>query len=269
MDKITRAGEKPAFSLVPPGTAGYEPPPGLTRDPERARQLLAEAGFPGGKGFPIVYYLFKGDSDLDRDIAVELQGMFARELGVTIQLQQQEWKVYLASLSALDFDICRSTWVGDYADPNTFMDMFVTDGGNNRTGWSSPIYDQAIADAAREIDPQKRFAIFRAGREAPHLRRRADLPALLLRRHPVLRRRQARRHRAQLARRASAQGNVLEEAVMDRLGFALYRLHRIRRRRAAAEGGFLPRRGARLARLLRRVAVSAAGAAQSHHRARP
>ncbi len=161
VDKITRAGEVPAFSLVPPGAAGYEPPPGLTRDTERARKLLAEAGFPGGKGFPIVYYLFKGDSDLDRDIGVELQGMFARELGVTIQLQQQEWKVYLASLSALDFDLCRSTWVGDYADPNTFMDMFVTDGGNNRTGWSNKTYDDAIAAAGRELDPQKRFAIFR------------------------------------------------------------------------------------------------------------
>lgn len=161
VDKITRAGEVPAFSFVPPGTAGYEPPPGLTRDPERARRLLAEAGYPGGQGFPVVYYLFKGDSDLDRDIAVELQGMFARELGVTIQLQQQEWKVYLASLSSLDYDLARSTWVGDYGDPNTFMDMFVTDGGNNRTGWSSAVYDKAIEDAARELDPQKRFEIFR------------------------------------------------------------------------------------------------------------
>ena len=161
VDKITRAGEIPATSLVPPGTAGYEPPPGPSRDPERARKLLAEAGFPGGQGFPIVYYLFKGDSDLDRDIAVELQGMFARELGVTIQLAQQEWKVYLASLSSLDYDLCRSTWVGDYADPNTFLDMFVTDGGNNRTGWSNAAYDQAIEAAAREIDPQKRFEIFR------------------------------------------------------------------------------------------------------------
>jgi oligopeptide transport system substrate-binding protein len=161
VDKITRAGEIPAYSLVPPGAAGYQPPPGLERDPGRARKLLAEAGYPGGKGFPIVYYLFKGDSDLDRDIAVEMQGMWARELGVTIQLQQQEWKVYLASQDALDYDLCRSSWVGDYGDPNTFMDMFVTDGGNNRTGWSNKTYDQDIADAARALDPQKRFAIFR------------------------------------------------------------------------------------------------------------
>ncbi|MEA3212997.1 MAG: oligopeptide transport system substrate-binding protein [Chthoniobacter sp.] len=165
VDKITRAGELPAYSLVPPGTAGYEPPPGLTLDPDRARKLLAEAGYPRGKGFPIVYYLFKGDSDLDRDIGVEMQGMWTRELGVTIQLQQQEWKVYLASLSSLEYDLCRSTWVGDYGDPNTFMDMFVTDGGNNRTGWSNAGYDQAIAAAARELDPRKRFEIFRGAEQ--------------------------------------------------------------------------------------------------------
>lgn len=160
-EHITRAGEVPADSLVPHNTAGYEPPPGLQRDPERARKLLAEAGFPGGAGFPLVYYLYKGDSDLDANIAVELQAVFRRELGVNIQLAQQEWKVYLNSLSNLDYDLCRSTWVGDYKDPNTFMDMFVTGGGNNRTGWSSKRYDDLIAAAARELDSKKRFELFR------------------------------------------------------------------------------------------------------------
>ncbi|MDQ3623925.1 MAG: peptide ABC transporter substrate-binding protein [Verrucomicrobiota bacterium] len=158
--KITKAGELPADSLTPPDTAGYYPPPGPRRDVARAKQLLAEAGYPGGKGFPIVYYLYKGDSDLDRDIAVELQGMFGEHLGVQIQLRPQEWKVYLNSLSQLDYDLCRSSWVGDYKDPNTFLDMFVTGGGNNRTGWSSPRYDELIAAAGVELDREKRFAIF-------------------------------------------------------------------------------------------------------------
>lgn len=162
VEKITRAGELPAASLVPPGTAGYESPPGLTRDPEQARRLLAEAGFPDGKGFPRISYLYKGDSDLDRDLAVEIQGIVKRELGIeNFELQPQEWKVYLRSLSSLDYDIARSSWVGDYKDPNTFLDMFVTNGGNNRTGWSSVRYDQLIALAARELDPKKRFDIFR------------------------------------------------------------------------------------------------------------
>jgi oligopeptide transport system substrate-binding protein len=172
-EHITRAGELPATSLVPPGTAGYQPPEGLAYNPERARQLLAEAGFPGGAGFPIVYYLFKGGADIDQNIGIELQAMFRRELGITIQLAQQEWKVYLNSLSNLDYDLCRSTWVGDYKDPNTFLDMFVTNGGNNRTGWSNARYDELIAAAARELDPQKRFALFR---EAEHLLVVAEAP---------------------------------------------------------------------------------------------
>ncbi len=159
-EKITRAGEPPAHSLVPPDTAGYQPPHGPARDPERARKLLAEAGYPGGSGFPLVYYLYKGDSELDQSIGVELQSTFQRELGIRIQLTQQEWKVYLNSLSSLDYDLCRSTWVGDYKDPNTFLDMFVTNGGNNRTGWSAPRYDTLIAQAAAELDPVKRFAVF-------------------------------------------------------------------------------------------------------------
>ncbi len=160
-EKITRAGELPADSFTPPNTAGYYPPPGLKRDVVRAKQLLAEAGFPDGKGFPIVYYLYKGESDLDRDIAVELQGMWRDTLGITVQLQQQEWKVYLASLSSLDYDLCRSSWVGDYKDANTFLGCFVTGDGNNRTGWSNKRFDECIAAAGAELDREKRFGLFR------------------------------------------------------------------------------------------------------------
>ena len=159
---ITRAGELPAYSFTPPGTGGtYQPPAGLDRDVEKARKLLAEAGYPGGAGFPVVYYLYRADSDLDQDIAVELQGIFKRELGVNMQLTRQEWTVYLNTQVSLDYDLCRSSWVGDYNDPNTFLDMFITDGGNNRTGWSHKRYDELIAAAGRETDNAKRFEIFR------------------------------------------------------------------------------------------------------------
>ena len=123
--------------------------------------MVAVNGFPGGAGFPIVYYLYRADSDLDQDIAVELQGIFKRELGVNMQLTRQEWTVYLNTQVSLDYDLCRSSWVGDYNDPNTFLDMFVTDGGNNRTGWSHKQYDGLIASAGRETDNAKRFEIFR------------------------------------------------------------------------------------------------------------
>lgn len=155
--KITRNGERAALSLVPPGCGrGYASPPGLGTDVERARQLLAEAGFPGGKGFPLVDYLYPTLA-VEKEIAVELQNMWKAALGVEIALHKQEWKVYLSSLKALDYDIGRSSWVGDYNDPNTFLDLFISGSGNNRTGFADPEYDALIAEAAAETDPAARY----------------------------------------------------------------------------------------------------------------
>ncbi len=164
VDRITRAGELPADSFVPPGAGGYKPAAGSARDVVEARRLLADAGFPGGKGFTIVTYLYS-EGEMNEAVAVELQGMWRRELGVNVQLLRQEWKVYLRSLSTLDYDIARSSWVGDYPDPNTFLDMFVTGGGNNRTGWGDPDYDKLIAAAASESDPRRRHDILRGAED--------------------------------------------------------------------------------------------------------
>jgi len=163
-EKITRAGELPAASFVPPGIPGYVSPDAPAFDPQRARDLLAEAGFPEGRGFPFVTYLYS-EGELNEAIAVELQSMWREHLGIEINLARQEWKVYLNSLSNLDYGIARSSWVGDYPDPNTFLDMFITGGGNNRTGWSDPAYDRLISDATREADPAKRFEILRQAEE--------------------------------------------------------------------------------------------------------
>lgn len=160
VEKITQAGETPATSFVPPDTGpGYQPPPGPGYDPERARRLLAEAGYPGGERFPNFAYLYK-EGDLDEAIGIELQGMFRRELGVNMALRRQEAKVYNGSMSSLDYDLARSSWIGDYNDPNTFLNLWVTDDGNNRTGWGDPAYDQLIADVTKESDQAKRFALF-------------------------------------------------------------------------------------------------------------
>ncbi|MEY4300599.1 MAG: ABC-type oligopeptide transport system, periplasmic component [Verrucomicrobiota bacterium] len=161
VERITRAGELPADNFVPPGAAGYIPSSDAGgRDLAAAKRLMAEAGYPDGRGFPMVTYLYS-EGELNEAIAVELQSMWRRELGVNVQLLRQEWKVYLRSLSSLDYDIARSSWVGDYPDPNTFLDMFVTGGGNNRTGWGDPRYDQLIAAAAAELDPSARHDILR------------------------------------------------------------------------------------------------------------
>ena len=160
VEKITRAGESAASGFVPPGIPGYVGTDGLPYAPPKAAQLLAEAGYPDGKGFPHTTYLYS-KSELNEAIAVELQNMWRETLGVSINLLRQEWKVYLNSLSLLDYDIARSSWVGDYPDPNTFLDMFLPAGGNNRTGWASPAYDSLIAKASAELSPVRRFEILR------------------------------------------------------------------------------------------------------------
>jgi oligopeptide transport system substrate-binding protein len=162
--KITRAGESPAISFVPPGIPGYIAPEGLPENLSTARRLLADAGYPEGKGFPLTTYLYS-EGELNEGVAVELQSMWKEVLGVTVQLARQEWKVYLNSLGSLDYGIARSSWVGDYPDPNTFLDLFLSESGNNRTGWSNSSYDALIHAAAAESDPIQRFAIMRRAEE--------------------------------------------------------------------------------------------------------
>ncbi|HPA18121.1 MAG TPA: peptide ABC transporter substrate-binding protein [Verrucomicrobiae bacterium] len=162
--RITRNGEPAAGSFTPPGIRGYDPPRGLPHDPDAARRLLAEAGYPGGSGFPPFGLLFNS-TEQDEEIAVAVQDLLRRELGVRVELRRQEWKVYLNSLNRLDFDMARSTWVADYPDPNTFLDCFVTGRGNNRTGWSNARYDSLLDASNRTLDPAARFGLMRRAEE--------------------------------------------------------------------------------------------------------
>ncbi len=161
VDKITRAGEPIAHTITPPGVRDYTPPQGLALNIALAQKLLTEAGYPKGKGFPSVSILYNS-SELNQQIAVEIQSMWKEALGVNVTLQNQEWKVYLGSLDQLDFDICRSSWVGDYNDANTFLDCFITGRGNNRTGWSHPEYDQRMTESTLEQNTEKRAEILQS-----------------------------------------------------------------------------------------------------------
>lgn len=162
VNAVTRLGEVPAFTMTPPGIGNnYQPPHGLHPDIAEAQRLMAEAGFPEGRGFPVLSFLYPSKFPSDRGIAVELQAMWQRHLGITVALNTEEYKTYLDSQKKVDYDVCRSSWVGDYNDPNTFLDMFLSNSGNNRTGWGSPAYDTLISQAAAEADPVKRYELLR------------------------------------------------------------------------------------------------------------
>ena len=158
-EHILRAGQQPAYHFTPPNTGGYQAEARLDYNPERARALLAEAGYPGGQGFP-KFELLYNTSESHRTIAVAIQQMWQRELGIEIELHNQEWKAYLSTREAGEFDILRAAWYGDYDDPNTFLSLGQSDNGNNHTGWKHPEYDRLIEAAALEADPAARKQLF-------------------------------------------------------------------------------------------------------------
>lgn len=165
VERITRGGEQPASSQTPPGIPGYQPPEGLGYDPDAARKLLAQAGYPGGRGFRPFQYLCDTTSRQHEQIAVELQEMWRRELGIAMEIRTMEWKTYLRAQADLDYDLCRSSWISDYIDPNSFLDMFMSNNGNNRTGWKDARYDDLLREANSQVDRDRRAQTLRKAEE--------------------------------------------------------------------------------------------------------
>lgn len=159
-EKITKMGQVPAAALVPP-MGGYENATAAPGDADEARRLLTEAGYGlGGKPLPTIEIHYN-TSEAHRDIAEVIAETWSKELGVSAKLLNQEWKVYLDTQTNMQYDVSRSAWIGDYADPNTFLDMFVTGGGNNKTGWSSADYDRLVREAGQELDTIKRAELLK------------------------------------------------------------------------------------------------------------
>lgn len=158
-EKVLRSGETPALAMTPPGTAGYVSRHAWSQDREAARRLLAEAGYPKGKGFPRLEYL-TNTSEGSILAAQAYQEMWRRELGIEVVIRNQEWKIYLQSLQKGEYQLARSAWTGDYNDPNTFLEMFTTGNEMNQTGWSDAEYDRLIRAAAAEGNRERRYEFF-------------------------------------------------------------------------------------------------------------
>jgi oligopeptide transport system substrate-binding protein len=164
LPKILQGGVTPATSWIPPGMLAHNPEIGLRFDPVEARRLLAEAGYPNGKGLPPIVLGYNTDEE-KKLVAEAVQSMWQKNLGVIVSIENQEWKVFLKKLENDPFPVFRSGWGADYPDPDNFMKLFTSNSGNNQGRWKNPRYDQLLDQAAREPDPQKRASLYDAAQK--------------------------------------------------------------------------------------------------------
>lgn len=175
VNQVTQSGQVEASGFVPAGVYDAE---GATGDDfrtvggdyykptdadyeancEEARALLAEAGYPDGEGFPVVEYLYN-TSDAHKAVAEALQYMWEEELGVKVTLNNQEWAAFLQTRKDGDYSIARNGWIADYNDPISFLDMWMTGGGNNDAQYANEEYDSLIKEAKTTTDVKERMEL--------------------------------------------------------------------------------------------------------------
>ncbi|WP_426348405.1 peptide ABC transporter substrate-binding protein [Alloiococcus sp. CFN-8] len=169
-EEIGQAGQVPAGAFVATGLSDSDPekefrevggdyydPTDYEGNLEKAKKLLEEAGYPNGEGLPTFEYLYNEDTG-HQLIGQALQDMWAK-IGVKVELVSQEWGTFLNTRKNGDYDIARNGWLGDYNDPISFLDMWITDGGNNDAQWSNKEYDELISKIKSSSDAEERMKL--------------------------------------------------------------------------------------------------------------
>jgi len=160
VERVTQGGQLPAYSYSPT-FATYTPPTFAEKDDvAAAKALLAEAGYPEGKGFPKLVLQYNTNESHKR-IGEFIQNQWKTNLGIDLELQNKEWATYLADQNAMNYVISRAGWIGDYNDPMTFLEMWTTGNGNNSTGFSNAKYDAAIKKAQTMQEGADRAAVLK------------------------------------------------------------------------------------------------------------
>ena len=167
VENVTESGQVPAYSYVPKGILNEEGKDFADKEyydanqanVEEAKKLLAEAGYPNGEGLPTLEFMYNTEGD-HKLVAQAIQQDWAK-IGVNVELVNQEWKVFLNTRQEGQYEIARHGWSGDYVDPMTFLDLWVTGGGNNDAGYSNAEYDALVNQAKAEGDEAKRWELMR------------------------------------------------------------------------------------------------------------
>lgn len=159
LPRILNGGEIPTDSWIPKGMLAHNPEIGVKFNPEGARKILSDTGYPDGKGLPPITLIFNTDP-VNSLIAENIQSQWKRNLNVEVKLDNQEWKVFLKRLKTDTPAVFRLGWGADYPDPDNFMTLFTTESGNNNTGWSNKRYDELINMARGEGNREKRIKMY-------------------------------------------------------------------------------------------------------------
>ena len=164
VELVTRRGELPAYSFVPDGITGYKSSElsytALSTEErhEEARRLYTEAGY--GPQHPARFQLRYNTMGDHQRIALAIQNLWSEILGAKVELVNEEFRVLISNIQEMKLtEAFRLSWTGDYSDPNTFLQLFITGNSNNLTGYSNPRFDKLMARAEEEIDPTMRLAI--------------------------------------------------------------------------------------------------------------
>ncbi|PXW18787.1 peptide ABC transporter substrate-binding protein [Pantoea sp. SM3640] len=159
-EKVLGTGEKPAWHFTPDVTAGFKPLPTFMQQHDQntlnaqAKALLTSAGY--GPGKPLKLKLLYNTSESHQKIAIAVASMWKKNLGVDVTLENQEWKTYIDSRNSGNFDVIRASWVGDYNEPSTFLNLLTSGNSSNISRFSNADYDAVIAKASKETNDQAR-----------------------------------------------------------------------------------------------------------------
>jgi oligopeptide transport system substrate-binding protein len=174
--QMLAGGQVPLTSWIPTGMFGYEAERGLSFNPEKARELLKQAGYDDPLKVPKIEIRFNTNEDHAR-IAENIQAQLKKNLGIAIELKNEEWKVFLNTLKTDPPQVFRFGWQGDFPDPDNFLNLMVSHSDNNHTKWKNLRFDELVAKGAGTLDREERKKIYS---EAQKILVEEDVPVVPL-----------------------------------------------------------------------------------------